>query len=399
MLVLEETDGISTVLSREVIEVRDFSVGPLSGRGWGRSDLRYWLNTTFLRYAFHSGEIARIVPTNLGNQLGNRPVSASATRLADVRRMADEVLESRDMVDYAFCLDKCETERLLPGRAAAQASPYAAAFIGAKRAAAWWLRDVDGNGAGFVDSSRAVVCSGESGIRGVRPAMRIRRTSDQQGDLELGASWCSETPGKVESILVDVALGAIEKYDYKGSIISAFSDGDNRAVALALEYGDYDAARSLLLNGRNMPSFACPLGNVVMGWVGCATTAKLIGEGLIDPEAYEANVEEILRRKPYSFIAEFYPDKAIENWSKIKTSPRAVKMLVPHVDSETFKQKAALIKILSENGFTEELKVLNAKGGFLTRKSISTAREIALSSGHEDTAEYLCELLGECPGD
>lgn len=395
-LVLDEVDGRRLLLSKETLEHACYVGDALPRRAgikvwptWGYSDLRYWLNTTFLKFAFDDDERSRVAPTNLGPQDEPAPLrSAPYSEAFAVRRAAAEVEESRDMVDYVFCLSATEVKRYLGlnGNAATVPTPNAAAVIGSARAAYWWLRS---NESGFwlIDPNGSVLhrqgIPGNS-MKAVRPALWL--ASDSLNDAAI--PWRTETRGHDYQVLLNAERG-----DRVAPV--------ENAVGIAIQYGENRLAERLLEGGHRILWSRSDA--IFKTWVGTATLGSVLRHGALKlDECFcdgKGHLWEDTRDIPkmalfwkrYSFVAKYYPDIAIKSWSKIKASPEAVRLLVPHLDPKTFRAKASLGVILADNGYGEEIGLLLRRGGFFTKATLARMRNVAVEAGQDQVIRLLAQ--------
>ncbi|MDO5435307.1 MAG: DUF6273 domain-containing protein, partial [Clostridia bacterium] len=161
-------DGRSAVMmTRRAIDTVRYH-RPSKAATWETSNIRQWLNETFICDAFTEAELARLIPETLTNR--------------DVTYSGKIVRGGADTVDKVWLLSPEELERYLPRNSdrRAEITPYAASHGGWSNMSGycyWWLRSPVGGSANSakyaaIDGSvSSYAASAET--RCVRPVIRV----------------------------------------------------------------------------------------------------------------------------------------------------------------------------------------------------------------------------------
>lgn len=207
-------------------------------------------------------------------------------------------------------------------------------------------------------------------MKAVRPALWLAPDASNTK-----MQWTPGTRSHDYEVLSDYSLG--QKQERPEAIVN-----------IAIRYGDLSFAEQLLECGEEI--LWNRVQDIFSTWVGTATLGNLMRRGIIKPEQHLDVADLALFWKQYSFLAEFYPVDAIRSWSKIKVSPKAVRLIVPYLDAQTFKAKTQLGCILAENGYCDEIELLlGEEGKYFTKASLSRMRATAEETGQDAVLRLL----------
>ena len=162
-LVLEEREDSCLLISRQALELMKYH-GSDEETTWENCDLREWLNSVFLIYAFTPEEREAILLTEVDNSVGNEIFHVDG---------------GNDTEDFIFLLSREEAKKWFPTEGERLCEPTRAAKTGSIGGyASWWLRTpgYDASLAEYVNFNGAILDGDvDRGFTAVRPALWVSK--------------------------------------------------------------------------------------------------------------------------------------------------------------------------------------------------------------------------------
>lgn len=95
-------------------------------------------------------------------------------------------------------------------------------------------------------------------------------------------------------------------------------------------------------------------------------------------------------------VCSIAPERIPDMWDQryLKQDPEVVRVLVPHLDPKGFRNTAALLNLLAQNGYDAEIDIVCKWDGAITERMMQKAIEAASSAGKIPTAALLMDLKG-----
>ena len=159
--VLEEQDDRALLISRYALDALKYHgvSGPVT---WETCDLRFWLNTTFLDYAFSPEERAAILETEVDNSLGNQIFRIDG---------------GKNTQDRVFLLSREEVEQYFPSSGERLCQPTAPIKrLSLMGYCSWWLRSpgYQQDQTEYVDNNGAFLSgAADRNYTAIRPVIRV----------------------------------------------------------------------------------------------------------------------------------------------------------------------------------------------------------------------------------